>query len=378
MNMAVWKKIICGALPLLWFAAAIAKEVVVGQVAPFSGPLAPTGGDISLGAKVYFAAVNAKGGVNGNTIRFATRDDGYKVDETVRLAKELLAKEPLIAFLGIVGTGNNEALLKQHVLADAAIPLVGLRSGATSLYEPYNPWMFHLRASYHDEVNKVVETLARLGFQRIAAFYQDDPFGADGLAGIEEAMKRANLTLAAKGAYEKNTTKVEKAVGVIAKADPQAVVMIANTAAAAAFLKGMRAAESNAQLFCVSVTDAGQLVKAVGDGIARGFAIAQVMPNPERIYVPVVKEYRQTLEKYGPPGAKPSHTGLEGFIYAKVLVEGLRRAGSNPTRESLIRGLESLKNYDLGGFIVDFGPEKRAGSKFVDLTVIGKGGRLLQ
>jgi ABC-type branched-subunit amino acid transport system substrate-binding protein len=369
------------ALAVLAFALcaqATAKEIVIGQVAPFSGPLAPTGRDISVGMQTYIASVNARGGVNGNTIKLVTRDDGYKVEETVRLTRELLAKEPLLALAGIVGTGNNEALLKQKVLEDAGIALVGVRSGASSLHVPFNPWIFHLRASYHDEVGKVVDTVARLGYERLATFYQDDPFGADGLAGVENALKRNKLSMVAKAGYPKNTTDVDKAVEVIAKADPQAVIMIANTAASAAFLKKLRAAGSHAQLYCVSVTDAEQLVKAVGEDAARGFVLAQVMPNPTRGYVPLVKEFLSALDRYGPDGAKPSYTALEGYIYGKVLVEGLRRAGPNPTRSGLIQALSSISAWDMGGYVVDFGPNRRGGSQYVELTVIGKGGKVLQ
>src|SRR5512141_1191378 len=127
-----WKKWVAAAVSCLCVAGAGAKEIVIGQVAPFSGP----------GAQTYIASVNAKGGVNGNKIKLVTRDDGYKVEETVRLTKEILAKEQPTALIGIVGTGNNEALLKQKILSDAGIALVGVRSGATSLHEPFNPWIF--------------------------------------------------------------------------------------------------------------------------------------------------------------------------------------------------------------------------------------------
>jgi ABC-type branched-subunit amino acid transport system substrate-binding protein len=154
--------------------------------------------------------------------------------------------------------------------------------------------------------------------------------------------------------------------------------MIANTAASSAFLKKLRAAGSNAQLYCVSVTDAEQLIKAVGEDVARGFVLAQVVPNPTRAYIPIVKEFRADMEKYGPAGSKPSYTALEGYIYAKVLIEGLTRAGANPTRDNLIQALASIHSWDMGGFTVDFGPRKRDGSSYVELTVIGKGGKVLQ
>src|SRR5207253_7083256 len=102
--------------------------------------------------------------------------------------------------------------------------------------------IFHLRASYADETSKIVDHLATLTYNRIAVLYQGDGFGEEGLAGVNAAMKRHNLKLVAAAPYEKNTVKVEPAVAAIRAATPQAIVMIANTAASAEFVKRMREA----------------------------------------------------------------------------------------------------------------------------------------
>ncbi|HJV51129.1 MAG TPA: ABC transporter substrate-binding protein [Noviherbaspirillum sp.] len=366
----------CLALPLAC-GAALAEELVIGQVAPLSGVLADTGKDMVLGAKVYFDDVNAHGGVHGRKIRHVVRDDGYRVADTVRLTREVIEKDGALALIGFAGTGNVAELLAQKVLERADIALVAPYTGGEVLREPFNPYVFHIRAGYADEAEGIVNQLVLLNMKRIAVMYQDDPFGRAGLAGVEAALKRRNLELVAAGSYEKNTDDVARAVQAIAPANPQAVVMISVNKSTAAFCRQIRAAATVLQLVNISVVNPNELVRLVGKHDARGIGIAQVMPFPYSPTVAIVKEYQQAMQRYA-PDAELSYASLEEFIGAKVLVEGLRRAGTNPTREKVIRALETLHAFDVGGFTVNFAPDNRIGSRFVEITVIGKDGRLLR
>ena len=353
-----------------------AGDIVIAQVAPFTGNLAPTGRDINIGARLYFDEVNAQGGVNGNKIRFVAYDDGYKTEQTVKLVRESIQRDRPIALMGLVGTGNVEAIVKQKVLAENGLPVVGVRTGATTVRS--DPYIFHLRASYADETSKIIDHLATLTYSRIAVLYQADSFGEEGLAGVNAAMKRHNLKLVTAAPYEKNTTNVEAAVKAIIAAAPQAVVMVSNTAASAEFVKQMRGAGNYAALYAVSVTDGNQLMDKIGEKYARGLAVAQVMPNPALSSVRLVKELSRLVEQSGNKEARVTFTSVEGYLMAKVLVEGLKRAGRTPTRESLARGLESLTGWDSGGLTVKFGSGVRDGVSYVDLTMVGRGGKLYQ
>lgn len=379
MQSITWLRIAAGCLMVsVAVGAARAEEIVVGQVAPLSGVLAETGKEMVLGAKVYFDHVNANGGIHGKQIRHVVKDDGYKVEETVRLTKEAIDKDGAVALIGFAGTGNIAELLKQKVLENANIALVAPYTGGEVLRTPFNPYIFHIRAGYADEAEGIVNQLVMLSMTRIAVMYQDDPFGKAGLAGVEAALKKRNLQLAATGAYEKNTDNVTNAVNAIAKANPQAVVMISVGKSTAAFSKQIRSVSTVAQLVNISVVNPKEIARLIGPEHARGIGVAQVMPYPYSPIVPIVKEYQQAMKKYAPPGTEISYTSFEEFIGAKVLVEGLRRAGPNPTREKVIKALENLNAYDVGGFTLRFSPTNRIGSRFVEITVIGKDGRLLR
>ncbi len=374
----VWLRLATACLGLsLTMLAWSAEDITVGQVAPLSGVLADTGKDMVLGVKVYFDYVNDQGGIHGKKIRHVVKDDGYKIDETVLRTRELVDKDNALALIGFAGTGNVGELLKQKILERADIALVAPYTGGDILRTPFNPYIFHIRAGYEDEAEGIVNQLVMLNMKRIGVMYQDDAFGKAGLAGVEAALKRRGLEVAVTGAYEKNTDNVANAVTEIAKANPQAVVMISVNKSTAAFSKAIRPVSTVAQLVNISVVNPKEIARLIGYDNARGIGIAQVMPFPYSATLPIVKEYQKAMKRYA-PGAELSYTSFEEFIGAKVLVEGLRRAGPNPTREKVIRALETLHAFDTGGFTVTFSPNNRIGSRFVEITVIGKDGRLLR
>lgn len=369
-------RLLAGSLLLL--ATGLARaDVLIGQVAPLSGVLASTGQQMVLGGKVWFDAVNAQGGVHGQKIRTIVRDDGYKVDETLRLTRELVADPQVVALFGFAGTANIGKLLQDKVLDQAGIALVAPYTGGEPLRRPFNPWIFHVRAGYADEAEHMVKQLVTQGIQRVAVVYQNDAFGKAGLEGVEAAMARRQSKVAAAAPYERNTDDVKSAVQAILNAQAQAVIMIAVNKPAAAFVRQYREAGGGGQLFNISVVDPAELVRLAGIEHARGLGISQVVPYPYQAALPVVREFHRVMKQYA-PGADLNYTNFEEFLGAKVLVEALRRAGPNPTRASVVRALETLNPYDLGGISVAFSKDNRIGSRFVEVTVISSTGKLLK
>lgn len=358
--------------------APASADVVVGQVAPLTGVLATTGAQMVLGVKIAIDAANDRGGVNGQKIKHVVADDGYKVDETIKQTKQLIEQHKPAALVGFAGTNNIGELLKQGVLEKAGIALVGPYSGGESLRNPFNPWVFHIRAGYVDETAKMVDHLATLGIKRLAVFYQDDGFGKSGLAGVETAAVKFGSQIIAKGTYDRLSPDVGPAVRTIAAAKPQAVVMVSINKPTAAFVKAYREAGGEGMLINISVVDPAELVKLAGIDNMRGVGITQVVPYPYTGVSPIVKEFHDTFKKYAPKDAAVSYTVFEEFIAAKVLIEGLKRAGKDPSADRVMQALQSLGRYDVGGFTIDFSRDNRIGSRFVDIVVIGAEGRLLK
>lgn len=353
-------------------------DIVVAQIAPFSGPLAPTGKGLRAGAQLYFDVANAAGGINGNKIRLFSADDGYDAEQTLKLVKEAAQSQRPLAFLGIVGTGNVEILLKDDLLGKLGIPLVGARSGASSLAVPPAPWLFLTRAGYEQEISRMVGLYLPLGYRRVAAFYQNDAFGRDGLKSLEQALRKNGGELVARGSYEKNTTQVEAAVRTIADAVPQLVVMVSNTAASAEFVRQFRATGVPAQLATLSVTDGAQVADKTGAAVAHGLAISQVVPDPNDSSVALIREIRERARKFPSTDSPINHSFVEGYLAAKVLGEGIRRSGGEPTPKKLRDALEAISGYDAGGMIIGFAADEHVGSRYSDITILNRNGRLLR
>lgn len=380
-NFKAWSRRMATAMVLAWGAALAlplaAAEIVVGQVAPLSGVLASTGAQMVLGGKIYFDWVNAQGGIHGATVRQEVLDDAYQVADTVKLTRALLARPEVVALYGFAGTANITQLLADGVLEQGGAALVAPYTGGESLRSPFNPWIFHVRAGYADEAEHMVQQLTTLGMTRVAVMYQDDGFGKAGLAGVQAALAKRNLSLVVAAGYERNTDQVDEAVKAIQGADVQAVIMIAVNKPAAAFIRRYRERGGGAQLYNISVVDPAEIVKIAGLKNAHGLGISQVVPYPYRPQLPAVREYHALLKQYA-PGAEVSYTSFEQFLGAKVLVEALRRAGPAPSRAKVVKALESLQNYDLGGIALGYSPTNRVGSRFVEVTVIGSNGRLMK
>ena len=344
--------------------------IVVGQSAATTGPASELGTEMRAGALAYFNFVNARGGVNGRRIELRTLDDGYEPDRALANTRRFIETDQAFALFGYVGTPTTIAAMP--VFTKAQVPLIGPFTGAEAFRRPFNRYIFNVRASYFAETDKLVDLLATLRLQRIAVFYQNDTYGKAGLEGVERAARARNMPIAATATVERNSTDVKAAVAALAKVDPQAVVMISAYKSCAAFIKAMKAAGIHAQFMNVSFVGSRALATELGNE-GRGVAISQVVPFPWNIGTPVVKEYQKLLvaetgkENY-------SFTSLEGFIAAKVLVEGLRRAGRDLTREKLVTALETMNDYDVGGFSITYTSADHGGSRYVELTAIGRDG----
>ena len=347
------------------------NRIVLGQSAAFSGPAAQLGIQMNMGAKIYFNALNASGGVNGNTVELRTLDDGYEPDRC-KANTEKFIRDDVFGLFGYVGTPTCLAALP--LVTDAKVPFFGPFTGAEALREPFHKSVFHLRASYYDETALIVRQLTALGLKKIAVFYQNDAYGKAGLEGVNRALKAQDLAPVALGTVERNTVNVAQAVKDIAPKMPDAVVQISAYKACAAFIREARRAGYGGTFFNVSFVGTQALADELGKE-GRGIVVSQVMPFPFSTTTGISREYLDAVKKAG-GDAQPNYSSMEGYLAAKVLAEGLKRAGRNPSREALVSGLESIQKMDFGGFSVEFGPKDHVASRFVDLSMLTEDGKV--
>ena len=348
-------------------------SILIGQSVPLTGPAQELGIEMRLGAKLYFDHINSQGGVNGRKIKLLTLDDGYEPERATANTRQLVDKDDVFALFGYVGTPTSLAALQ--VSNPAGVPFFGAFTGAEALRTPFNRLIFNVRASYGDETEKIVEQFTSLNVKRIAVFYQNDAYGKAGLTGVEKAMAKRNLQLVATATVERNSVDVAAAVKTLVAAKPDMVVMVTTYKSTAAFINAMRAAGSAPQFYTVSFVGSRALANELGAAGA-GVGISQVVPFPWASSIPVVRDYQKALAASG-SGRDVSFTSLEGYIAAKVFVEGLRRSGKDLSRDRFVSAMENLRNFDTGGFTVNFTPGNHNGSTFVELTIIRKDGSFM-
>ncbi|MBM3116646.1 ABC transporter substrate-binding protein [Jeongeupia naejangsanensis] len=353
-------------------------DIVIGQSVPTTGLVANTGRALALGASLYFSRVNATGGINGEPINHVVRDDGYDPKRTIANTRELIDKEGAIALVSYYGTATMAELEKTKLLDNAGIPLVGVHSGADVLRtSSSSPFVFHTRASYRQEVERIVKLLAgNLGVTRIGVIAQQDGYGQAGYNALKDTLAKYNLTLAGEAWYDRSNGDTSKAAKELAKINPEAVVLITVSKPAATFVKQFRTAGGTAQLYGLSPIQFEEVIQTVGKKNAHGLGISEVLPYPRNEQLRFVREFQQDAGAVLRDGSTPSYAVMEGYLSARLVVEALKRAGKSPTRSAVYNGLTSLKHYDLGGFTIDFGDKKRSGSNFVELTMISPTGTL--
>jgi ABC-type branched-subunit amino acid transport system substrate-binding protein len=342
--------------------------LLLGQSAPLSGPSAQLGREFRAGAEAWFAEVNRRGGIHGREVRLISRDDRYEPELTVRNTRLLLEQDRVLALFGYVGTPTTQAVLP--LVERDRIPLVAPLTGARLLREPLRPTVFHLRASYQAEIDRIIHALVRDARHRIAVVHQNDAFGQDGLTAARRALSSHGLQPVATAAVERNSTRVGGAVRTILAAAPSAVLIVSAYPSSAAFTRELQQGGSRALVMNVSFVGTRGLQDALGDGPATGIGITQVVPFPWNRRVPVVAEYQRLMQRRSPM-APLGFTSLEGFLAARLITEGLERAGRDPSRPSLVRALESIRNLDLGGLTLTMGPDDHQASDSVELTFLG-------
>lgn len=365
------------ALPVAFHAPLRADNTAplkIAQSTALSGPLGELGQAMHQGAKACFAAINAKGGVNGRPIELIAVDDGYDVKRALANVKGFIEDRNNFALFNCMGTPMIEAMLPQ--VMESGIPFFAPFSGALSARPKNARNVFNIRASYADEAEQLVQHLATIGIKRIAIVYQNNSFGKEVFDATQRSMTRHKLDATAIVTVENNSSDAGAAAAKVATSNPEAVLVGLAGKPTIDFVKAMRMHRKGLPLYALSIMGAAATIKAMGDD-ATGIAISQVVPLPNATVVPVVREFQQAWKAAGVTLA-PSHLALEGYINARVFAEALRLAGRNPTRSGFVDSTWNLKRYDLGGFEVSFSDSATNASRFVELTMVARDGRFIR
>lgn len=347
-------------------------EVRLGRSAVLTGPLGVQTVAYGRGAQYYFDKVNAAGGVAGRKISFISLDDGFEVAKTVENTKKLINDDRVFALFNGTGTANTAAVLP--LIAESKTILFAPVTGATALRETYNRHLFHVRASYASEAERITMQLQQMGVSRFAVLYQDDPFGNALLKEVRKATGGKKLELLAVEKVDPKSPDFAASALRLEKVNPQVVIMATAGSTFTGFFKAVQATTLRPVFYGFSVVSADSLSRDLGKD-ARGIVLSQIMPSLRSLAVPVVSEYLQIVAAKN-AGAPPSTSEFEGFVQAKLLVEGLRRTGRKLTTDTFIKTMESAGPISFGKFSAQYSSSSHEGSSFVEMAIVEADGRL--
>lgn len=355
---------------LLALAPALATaQILIGQTSDFSGPTASGVRENVEGARLWIDHVNRQGGIHGQRVELVSLDDRFQPTQAVANARVLITERRVLALFLNRGTAHAEAL--RPLLAEHGVPLVAPSTGASSLHKPVHRWIFNVRASYQRETQRIVTLLSSMGMRRIALVHVNDQAGLDGAGGALQGFAEARLEPVFVHSFDRERPDHSQIAAGVVRSNAQAVVFLGSAAAVSQGTKAIRGAGSRAQVVTASNNASAGFVTLMGEH-ARGTIVSQVFPHERALGVPFVRQAHELAIARGLQGVTPAM--LEGFAAAKVLMEGLRRAGPQPTRLALRDALEGIERFDLGGPVVSYGPDDHTGMDSADLSVVGADG----
>jgi branched-chain amino acid transport system substrate-binding protein len=361
--------------------SAVGQELLVGQVAALTNPATTANAKgIQAGMQAYFAYVNAQGGVGGRKVTLVSKDDGLTPGRMAELTREFIADKRVLALAGYVNTGGLTEVSKANLPGEGGIALIAPLQGDKSIVGAAN--FFPFRSGYPDEVTALIKEAATTQKKKLAVVYWNVTFGPAMLKVAQEETKKNGVNVVAwvqidATAQDKFDPIMKEAVAAVVKQAPDAVLMLISGRYSLEFIKQIKNSDAaDAQLYAMSIVPPGDVVKVAGEK-ARGLVIAQAVPFPFSATLPLVSEYQRLMKQYA-PNEPLSFSTLEGFVGGKITVEALKRAGKNPTRAGVLKALNSMGEYDLGGVYVNYSQKERRGWGQIDLTVIGAGGKLLR
>ncbi len=346
------------------------NEVKIGVSVAQSGRSGAVGLDYLKGARVYFDRLNEReGGIHQRKVKLIAYDDRYEVLACTLNTRRLINEDKVFALLNYMGGVNTRAA--GQMITEAQIPLVGAFTGAQTLRQPINRYLFHIRPGFFEEAALIVERLITdRSVTKIAVFHQADSDGDGVLRGVERALRPRGIAVAASASAIRNTVDVAAAVETMLQARPDAIVLGTSYQASALFVKGLKARGFSPIIVGTSFVGAEQFAEFAGQEAANGVYFSQVVPLPTEASVPLVKAFQDDMK--GSPDFSATHAALEGYLNAAVMAQALRDTGANLNAAAFLKALENL-NADIGGVAITFTPSTRQGSKDFYLNVVRAG-----
>jgi len=332
---------------MAWSAApGVTKDkIVLGSFLPLQSGLAAGATQMKEGCDAYFRYINSQGGVNGRKIEWIVENDSYNPQQTVAVTKKLVDRDNVFALVSTLGTVTNLAVLP--FLRQRNVPIVNPAGGHKLLNRPTDKNVFGI-LPLSSEIGESMADYAvnKLGAKRVAIFFQNDQFGKDQRDGAVEALKKHNMEPVAQASYVPSDVDVNAQVVAIKQADPDAVILGVIPKHGALFVKEAQRLGWSPKMVGHN-TMADPVVLDLAGAKALEGVYVNLMTAVSTMDKPAVKQANEILAKYYPK-TKPGYYPYLGMAGGIIIVEGIKRAGQDLTRDKLINALDSLGHFEPG------------------------------
>jgi ABC-type branched-subunit amino acid transport system substrate-binding protein len=350
------------------------SDILIGASLPLSGPNGSAGQEGLLAAKAAFDAVNAAGGIGGRKIQLITLDDEFTPAKASENAKKL-ESQGIVALFNCWGTASCSAMMP--LVNDARIPLITGIAGGGPMRQAPGRYAFNLRPTTDEEIGRMIKQMHTIGQERIAVVYQDDPFGKSGLASAQAVMALAKAQPVTTQPLARDGSNAPAVVAALKAANPNGIVLVASPQATVSIITAARKNGLSTQFYNLAAQANRKVVSDLGE-YTSGVVFTTLVPNPWKAGIPIVKDYQQAITA-ATGKSDYSYLGMEVYINARVLIEGLKKAGPKVTRESLVNAMETMGEKVYGGVMsIKYGVNDRNGSSYVGLAIANREGRFVE
>lgn len=348
-----------------------AGQILIGQTLTLQSGKNEYGSAVLAGVETAIAQVNRSGGIGGRKLVFKVMDDDNKSDRAEANARQLVTQDKVFLLFGSIEGGPSTAVMKAAV--DLKVPFFGPMAGSPTLREPHQPLVFPVRAEHKDEFRALMAQAKSLGMTRVAFVRSDSETGQLHLANVQRLAREVGIAAVTDLPFKSDISDAQLAAMAqqIAVSGAQMVFNHGGVGMYEKLVRQSRQIGVRAAFFGVN-SGSTQLAKHLGEQ-SHGMIFAQVMPSPWERKTALTRAYQDAFAREK-PGQAFSYGSLEGYLTARALVEALRRAGPNPSRESFVSG---LRNAELGveSTKIVYRPSDHTGMSLVDLSIVTSEGR---
>lgn len=321
------------------------KTIKIGMFGPLTGSLSIWGYPVLNGTSMVYKEVNAKGGIHGRTIEFIQEDDACDPAKAVAAAKKLIHRDRV--FMINAGVCSGAVMATREEMIANKVPLMVLVASLHLITEPVSPYIFTVSPTGMHDGKTMGEFSLSIPNAKTVAFIGHADEWAKTKIDAFKAITAGKLDIVADEVIDRRVTDATAQVLAIKRRNPDVVALMTYPGETATVLRdahkyGLKTKfiGNNALIDLPSLVERAGSPEAVQDVYVMASLTGPVGSKTLEPFEAMLKRHY--------PNDKPKAESFWGTASALVVVEALRRAGRDLTREKFLKALEEIKDLETG------------------------------